>query len=443
MNELALPSAMWEQLSSIALATANERCAVLLARDVRSPSGAMRLLAHELITPEDQHYLRCGPLEARLAPAFVADVTRRARRAQSSIIFVHSHPGTESPYFSIVDDDGEERLAAFLAHRHPEHPHAAMVVSRGGVRCRHLGGSEEIRVLSTGSSRRLLSERPGGSHAEGDFDRQIRAFGTMGQLLLEKLVIGIVGLGGTGSIVAQEMAHLGVRRFVLIDPDIIERSNLNRVVFARPADVGSAKVELAKLSINWVQPNAQVNAIQGNVVWASCGRALLDCDLIFGCTDSHGSRAVLEQIAYQYLIATIDMGSVIRVEDGNITHIVGRVQMLAPGLACLTCGRLLDPEQVRRDMMTEFERRQDPYIVGTTEPAPAVISINGTVTSLAVTMALAAVSGIPIPSRHLLYLGLSSALRSIDNAPQPECVVCSSSGRLARGDSWPFPGRQD
>ncbi len=54
----------------------------------------------------------------------------------------------------------------------------------------------------------------------------------------------------------------------------------------------------------------------------------------------------------------------------------GRVQLLSPGLACLTCGGLLDGNEVRRDMMSEGERKQDPYLVGAREPAPSVISLN-------------------------------------------------------------------
>src|SRR3546814_2368157 len=76
------------------------------------------------------------------------------------------------------------------------------------------------------------------------------------------------------------------------------------------------------------------------------------CDFIFLCTDSHASRAVVCQAAYQYLVPVIDMGVSVSTADGAITHVTGRVQMLAPGLACLTCTGALDGEQVRREMLT-------------------------------------------------------------------------------------------
>jgi hypothetical protein len=104
---------------------------------------------------------------------------------------------------------------------------------------------------------------------------------------------------------------------------------------------------------------------------------------------------------------------------------------------------LLDPDQVRRDMLTAFERKSDPYIEGAYEPAPSVMSLNSTVASLSVTMALAVVAGLPVPARHLVYRALASSVRAVATAPREHCVICSADGRLARGDNWPFPGRQD
>ena len=58
--------------------------------------------------------------------------------------------------------------------------------------------------------------------------------------------VGIVGLGGGGSHIAQQLAHVGIGNFVLIDFDHIEDSNLNRLVGATARDVknGKAKVEI-------------------------------------------------------------------------------------------------------------------------------------------------------------------------------------------------------
>jgi hypothetical protein len=184
-----------------------------------------------------------------------------------------------------------------------------------------------------------------------------------------------------------------------------------------------------------------VVSIQEDVTRQTTARSLIATDFFFACTDSHGSRAVLTQLSYQYFLPGIDLGVRIEVREGAVTHIVGRVQMLAPGLACTTCTRLLDPEAVRRDLLDEQQRRVDPYIVGRREPQPSVVSLNTTVAGMAVSMFMAAVTSVPMRARHQIILFDSGAVKPIENTPDPECFVCSSRGFLGRGDSWPSPGR--
>jgi molybdopterin/thiamine biosynthesis adenylyltransferase len=223
----------------------------------------------------------------------------------------------------------------------------------------------------------------------------------------------------------------------------VEETNLNRLANAMPADVGKAKVDIAARYIKSASQGATANSVKGDVIYGRIARELLNADLFFGCTDTHGSRAVLQQLSYQYLIPYIDMGVTIIAAEARIKHVIGRVQMLAPGLACFACDGLLDPNEVRRDMMNEFERRADPYIQGAAEPAPAVMSLNGTVASIAVTMVLSAVAGIPANARHIIYNALAPSLRSARGEPKSDCYVCSRSGAFARGDAWPLLARQD
>jgi len=92
--------------------------------------------------------------------------------------------------------------------------------------------------------------------------------------------------------------------------------------------------------------------------------------------------------------------------------------------------------------MTDYERQADPYFIGAHEPQPAVISLNGTVVSLAITMFLAAVTHIPAEARYQLYNGITGTIRAVAQPPDPACIVCSLVGALARGNEWPLPARQ-
>lgn len=444
MTELTVAAEDIQVLREALLGGNSERCAVLYAAQTERSTGSLRLLVREVEFPGDADYVSSGVSHATLTPAFVARISKRAKREKLSIVFVHSHPGEQAPLFSAVDDFGEEQLANFLAHRHPDVVHAAMVVSAGGLRARQLGRQNEIRVLSLGDNRDLLFEPDQGlSSISKVFDRQVRAFGGDGQRELGRLCVAIVGLGGTGSIVAQQLAHLGVRNFILVDPDVVEETNLNRVSGAIADDIGEPKVKVASRYIHGVAPDASIESIVGDIVRVKIARSLLDADLIFGCTDSHGSRAILQQVAYQYCIPCVDMGTTITVSHDAVEGIFGRVQLLAPGLACFTCSGLLDSAEVRRDMMNEFERKLDPYIQGAREPAPAVMSINGTVASLAVTMFMAIAIGIPSRGRHILYNGKATTLRVVQATPRPNCFVCSRSGAFARGNSMAPFGRLD
>ena len=113
------------------------------------------------------------------------------------------------------------------------------------------------------------------------FDRQVRALGSAGQKYLESLTVAIVGLGGTGSIAAEQLAHLGVRKFILVDPDRIEMTNLNRVVGARVSDVGRFKTDVAADMIARITSDAV------------CKRDRRGCDTNGDCSRTAGSRLYL------------------------------------------------------------------------------------------------------------------------------------------------------
>jgi molybdopterin/thiamine biosynthesis adenylyltransferase len=379
-------------------------------------------------------------MRAVLRPEFVAAIAQRARKQGESVIFVHSHP-LPMNRFSSIDDEGEQPLKAFLSERTASSFHAAMIVTPQTSIARVLGEHLPLKVLGVGDS--FIFNGNDGPDPSSLYDRQIRAFGSHGQSILSSLRIGIVGLGGTGTVVLQSLAHLGVTDFLLIDPDRVETSNLNRLVGSTQADVGEPKVVVAERLAKHINTGIRIDAVQNSVLQTSVAHLLAQTDCVFCCTDSHGSRAVLNQLAYQYLVPVFDMGVVINVSDGKIQSIAGRTQLLSPGLACMVCSNLLDSEEVRRDLLSDFQRKADPYIVGAPEPAPAVISLNSTIASLAVTMFLSASVGVPSSARLLNYNAMTGACRPAIATPHPMCIVCSSAGALARGDEWPLPTRQD
>lgn len=438
MLRFQLPQAM--QLQSAASSRDVETCAAGLVFPAGERNGEPVFTVRQLREVEAEAYDERTARAASLKPAFCTEIANAAKQAGAGVLLAHTHVG-ERPLeeFSGTDDDGEVPLAEYFGRRLPDVPCFTAVFTGQTVRARRVAAGP-VDVTFVG--RELLPQQ---RHVvvQGDrYHRQVLAFGERGQAAMSNLRVAVVGLGGTGSVVASQLAHLGVRSLLLIDPDTVEVTNLNRLVGATPGDVGAAKVEVARRHISAISPDMEAAAFQGDVANDLVARQLLDVDFIFGCTDSMASRAVLNQLAYQYLIPCIDMGVGIHAAEGDVRFIAGRVQMLSPGLPCLMCTDKLDFEQVRRDMMTDAQRQADPYIQGEAVPQPAVISLNSTVSSVAVTMFLAAVAGVPSAARMLTYDGKLGTMRAAGMDPRPGCVACSEDGGMGLGDKWPLPTRK-
>jgi hypothetical protein len=273
------------------------------------------------------------------------------------------------------------------------------------------------------------------------FDRQVRAFGADGHRRVRLTRAAIVGLGGTGSHIAQQLAHLGVSDFILVDRDGLEQTNLNRTVGATYKDVGSAKVAVAERMIHAVRPDARVLSLATDVLDEGIGRRVAEADVVFCCTDSHASRHLVNQLAYQFLVPTIDLG--VSIDARQELTFAGHVKALGPGLACLWCVGHLDPRQVREEIMSPEHRHADPYFAaGPGDPQPAVISLNGTVASLAVTMFLSMVAGVHSPPRYVIYDGSRARVSALAAPADPDCNFCSEQSTSLAGDASPLPERR-
>jgi len=444
MNRLVFPAPQLAALRSRLLNTSNERAAFVFAQPVSVNEMGWHLVATEFEVVDDSTYSVQEPDSLQIPPEKIAQLLKRAREDRLSVVLAHTHPWQGPVFPSPADRLGEKELLPTIFRRVPGVPHGRLIFGHKDTHAALFsspGSEEAMSVREVGS---YVTEPPSlASEAVSDaaYDRQVRAFGAEGQLRISKTTVGIVGLGGTGSLVAQSLAHLGVRNFILIDPDVIEQSNLNRVVGSRDVDVGARKVDIARRLILSVRPDANAICMADDITEQEVARTLIATDFLFSCTDSHGSRAVLAQLCYQNFIPLVDLGVRIDVEDGQVRDVVGRVQMLAPGLACIVCTGLLNPELVRRELLSKSERNADKYIVGGGIKQPAVVTINASVAGSATSMFLSAVAHAPFDARNQVFLFRKGVVRPISVTSDPDCPVCSPSGFYGKGDSWPQPGR--
>lgn len=433
-----------EELQRRAASDPLETCASGLIAPAGTRNGQPRYVVRELLpVPESAYQLR-GPVSAVLSPSYCIDLANRARKEGLGIVLAHTHPGNRPMQsFSSIDDAGEECLKEYFERRVPNSFHLAALFTQSSGQCRQLGSKKLTGLQVVGRDVFWLhSDSVANAEPHPRFARQVLAFGSDAQKILGSLRVAIVGAGGTGSFIATELAYLGLADFLLIDPDVVDETNLNRLLGATRHDIGKLKVEQMGRWIKSINPEASCEECNADIVEEGIAKHLSDVDFIFLCTDSHASRAVVNQIAYQYLIPTIDMGVAIHATNGFVKHVVGRTQMISSGLPCLLCSGWIDSNQVRIEMMRPEQRLADPYFKGEGVPQPAVISLNGTVSSVAVTTFLSAVTAIPSQARLILYDADRGSMRPTVMTPHPECIVCSPAGALGRGDTWSLPTRR-
>jgi hypothetical protein len=319
-------------------------------------------------------------------------------------VICHSHP--DGLIYSPSDDYGEGRIANSLRQFIPaDAPIASLLFSPDEVTGRlWLPGRpsplwlDEIIVIGH-HIYRIDTRRKKRSELTklnlDQYDRQVRAFGKDGQALISQAKVGIIGVGGTGSPIAEQLVRLGVSDFVLIDHDKFSPSNLTRVYGTEYKSVKRAnhrkefKVDLVASHLKNINPDVHIQAIQRNVVESQVSRELLDRDILFLCTDEHWGRSVVNQIAYQYMIPTINLGVRIASNLGTITNAIGVLDVLFPGKPCLWCKQFLRSERIAAESLPADQQEnllQEGYVEDIDTPVPSVISFTSTMGSLAVSI---------------------------------------------------------
>lgn len=262
----------------------------------------------------------------------------------------------------------------------------------------------------------------------GKFDRQIKFFGLKSQEKLDQFTIAIVGLGGIGSHIGQQLAFLGITSFILVDDDVLENSNKNRLVGVWDSDPeGMSKGEISERLIKSINSEAAIDRIEQTVISLEAYEALKHSDYIFGCVDNDGARHFLNEMALAYSINYIDCASEI---DPESKEFGGRICCVVEGNPCLHCLEELDPEEIRLYLEDDNARMDRENIYGIPIDklkggSPAVVSLNGIIASLAVNEFLVSIAGIRKPKSLLLYYGMRGIVTNRSVESNSECYYCN------------------
>jgi ThiF family len=266
---------------------------------------------------------------------------------------------------------------------------------------------------------------------EDRYARQVLLFGEEGQRRLAESKVGMVGLGGIGSQIAQGLAYLGVRQLVLIDDDHVSTSNLNRLIGAVPEDAEreASKTDVAARMVRAVLPGADVLPLDRNLRTDEAIDAIIGCPIVFGCVDGDGARLVLTELAAAFELTLIDAAAEILPGDQPDQPLRwgGRVVVARPGDFCVDCAQQIDMEIAKEELESEETRdlrRRHGYGAGYAAPAPAVVSLNGVIANLAVTEFMVMVTGLREPRRFLLYHADRGIVNERKDGRRPTCYTC-------------------
>lgn len=425
-----------------------ESAAIVLCS--RTPPPRRRFLVkHVLFVPNEACTLR-RPDAITWPGEYVERAIDIAEAEGLAIFLMHSHPGNMLE-FSLADDRSDRVVIPTLFHAVGDTHGTAIMVPDGTIKARIYDQSmkcESVDLVSIpganlmfwwdGEERSVTHPRP-------------TAFTSEMTRELGRLSAAVIGVSGTGSPVAEQVARLGFGEVILVDPDKVEHRNLNRIVNStlQDADEGILKVEMFGRSIERHRGPGIAVPIAASILTRPAVLAVSQCDVIFCCTDTVEARYVADLLCSAFLIPVFDVGVVIpsRQLDDEIAVIgaFGRIDYVYPGGSSLQDRKVYTPEALEAEYLqknapTEHkERVKAGYLPGTNEEAPAVITLNMYAAAKCLSEFVNRAYSFGEPNRNFSRILFNVGDREQDNFNE-NSFDASQSTLLANGDAEPLLG---
>jgi molybdopterin/thiamine biosynthesis adenylyltransferase len=184
---------------------------------------------------------------------------------------------------------------------------------------------------------------------------------------------------------------MGFHEINLIDPDVLEMSNLNRVVGAyyQDAQQKRSKVDVVKRHLTKINPHATVQAYKKDVHDAEIERVLALSDWMIVATDNHSSRLRAQELSVKYFVPLLSVGVNITVKENKLEDMSGEVITARVGdYLCLQCLQRINPIKVASERHPDKTIREAlvkrGYVTGKEIKEPAVKTLNTFLATMAV-----------------------------------------------------------
>lgn len=164
------------------------------------------------------------------------------------------------------------------------------------------------------------------------YSRQIALaeIGESGQLKLQNASVLVIGAGGLGCPVLQNLAAAGVGTIGIVDGDVVDETNLHRQLLYTLKDCGNSKVEVAQKVILELNPDIKVNVFAEFFSTENAAEIVQDYQIIVDCTDT---------LSVRYLINDVVVVKKIPVVYASIYKFEGQVSVFnyknGPSYRCL------------------------------------------------------------------------------------------------------------
>lgn len=487
------------------------------SEDPHPDRRALTLLARTVTWVPEDSYLDRTALGLSIASTGWVPALRAAIKSGAVPVFVHTHPGGNAD-FSSWDDLVDDALAT-AAHDFGAPAYASMVVAgrsdapvlnarlcvfnpTGDATDSDPQGSEgqpaatpefttidAVRVAGSALHLLLPPERAD-SHGDREpvagmavtdlvdddidvatrdreaalvadpFDRQVRMLGPEGQRTLGAVNAAVIGVGGTGSAVAVQLARIGVGSICLVDDDVVTAPTPTRGHGMRLADLGRPKVEALGQHLRDIGFGTHVTEVNAALHAPEALHAIQHADVVFSCVDGHGARLILNRYAYAHLAVVIDLAVLVAVPNASDgpqgahsirrgIEIDERVTWIGPGTACLLCRGRLDAALAYAENLAPETRKQlagEGYVAAAETPQPAVVTLTTLVAALGATEFLLRLAGIGASEATELLLRPHIGDLRRNRIPQRPGCFCSDPTYLGRGKRetyldlmWPTP----
>jgi molybdopterin-synthase adenylyltransferase len=396
---LTIPPNLWQQVRQSMLSARQddeETIGFLLCDRLQISKQHSRFIPREWVVPTADCYEYQSATGLALEQEFHCYlIDRLVANPNLHIVHIHTHSGSELPHFSAIDDRAESEYARFLS-RHLQTKSRLISgvfdenIQQGQFRLWNRRGSGFQPVPYHYG----WTQPPIEPHEPHDprFARQ-QVFGSGCQQQLAQLQVALIGCGGIGSILAETLGRLGVKNWILVDPDRIEAVNLNRMPAATIEMVEQRwpKVDYVKHLIKRIYPS-------GSTVKTICAPLHPDlpdiatADLIIVATDNHASRQMAQEIALKTMRPLVSVGTHIEITPDRQPRLYARVTI--PPLGghwCLMCGNIINLHQAALEnapMSISQMAANQGYLADV--PAPSVFWLN----ELSASMAAGAIHGI-------------------------------------------------